>query len=202
MKGQTLSRHFNGEVLCHRGMHCSIETLNKAAVQSSEICSEQMLYDFLALQQTNQTIDQIPHVLSQYEVTSFWAELVSKTMNASLITLNVYKTSDSPSWYHLCDSRLSPRRSITVSRPSFKWKSTYAPAQKVCLLPSGCSLFNQSNVKPGDLISLEIHILWGSWEATEWLSRALLKIETVSGSLCQPPFLLKGFFRDFWGILS
>lgn len=142
---------------------------------------------------------EVPHVLSQNEVTSFWAELVSKTMNAALIIFNVYKTNQTVS----CDSCLSPWRSITVSRPSFKWKSTYAPVQKVHLLPSGCSLFNQSNVKPGDLISLEIYLLWGSWEVTVWLSRALLKIETVSGSLSvSPRFSLKEFFCDFWGILS
>lgn len=136
MKGQTLSRHFNGKVLCDRGMHCVCYHSNETRIklqsraQKSAVSKWSMIFSLYSRQIRPST--DVPHALSQNEVTSFWAELVTKTMNTGL-TFNVYKTSDSLLWYHSCDSRLSPWRSITASRPSFKWKSTYAPAQKVRL---------------------------------------------------------------------
>lgn len=60
----------------------------------------------------------------------------------------------------------------------------------ICL-STGFSLFNQSNTKPGELIPLEIYILWGFWEVTVWLSRAPLKIVWGPDTL---HFSLKGFF--------
>lgn len=63
---------------------------------------------------------------------------------------------------------------------AFVWNFMKALVFHATICPStGFSLFNQSNMKPGDLIPLEIYILRGFWEVTEWLSRALLKIEAV-----------------------
>lgn len=51
----------------------------------------------------------------------------------------------------------------------------------ICL-STGFSLFNQSNMKPGDLVPPEIYILRGFWEVSVRLSRASLKIEALSAS--------------------
>ncbi len=51
------------------------------------------------------------------------------------------------------------------------------------------SLFNQSNMKPGDLVSLEMFILRGFWEVTVRLSRASLQTEALSASFSP----LRGF---------
>lgn len=63
----------------------------------------------------------------------------------------------------------------------------------ICL-SAGFSLFNQSNMTPGELIPLEMYIHRGFWEVTVWLSRAALKTKDVFFRLREPPSVLKGVF--------
>ena len=141
------------------------------------------------------------------------AELVSKTNEYSAHHIRCKQNNNNIKHIqHACDNCHAPWKDIVVNWLSFKTKSSWAEALKVSLhgmfesptfpaaicLSAGFSLFNQSNMKPGDLIPLEMYILRGFWEVTAFLSRAALKIEAVLSASS----LLKGGFLWLWGMLS
>lgn len=87
---------------------------------------------------------------------------------------------------HPCGGGCFPWISIATSRPSFKQRS--APCRKC---PSAVfSLFNQSNVKPRDLVALEITSSEASAKQPHKLSGAPLKSVAAWG-WGQPLFLLR-----------
>lgn len=177
---------------------------NEAAVQSSKwiLSAASKRYTILSLcSRQIRPSTEVPHVLSQNEATSF---LSWTSFKRQRIRLSSHSVSIKQHQTHLVIAA-SPREEALPRAGRALSESQHALQLRKCVcmeflkvlvfhaticLSAGFSLFNQSNMKPGDLVPLEIYILWGFWEVTARLSRAPLKTKAVWGSL-------KGFFWDF-----